>query len=73
MENREVEITFVIKRALKNKFKDKKNKRKTLKDVEELLLSLSLKGDEADRKELLYLLNANKHYTKFINKLIKLQ
>jgi hypothetical protein len=73
MENREVEITFVIKRALKNKFKDKKNKRKTLKDVEELLLSLSLKGDEADRKELLHLLNANKHYTKFINKLIKLQ
>ena len=70
--NRQIEVTFIIRKAVKAKLKDKKDKRKTLKDVEELLTSLSLKGDEADKKELLHLLNANKHYTKFINKLIKL-
>ena len=67
--NQKVEVTLVIRRLKKL---DKK-KYKTMKDVDELLTSLSLKGDEADRKELLQLLNAKKHHTKFINKLIKLQ
>jgi hypothetical protein len=58
--NKKINVTLVIKKVRAIDANDDDKKLETLVNIEDLLDSLSLKGDEATLENLLLLLNASK-------------